>query len=308
MGEADSFALDLKDAAPNGWLEGRGRVRGVEDRQPRIRERSDQRQRVASFGREELETLPYEVAQMGRQRQAVGRQVGEATPHERPSKLEAEKRVAAGLGMDPRDHVARQRVAQAVGDDPPHCSEAEGPDFDPAKLSGSFRTCDVEGKADSRSPGKQESDPRRLETSRRVLDGACRRPIGPLNVVDRDQHGVRFSEGSQDRQKANRDRIRMRALTFGRSQHEGHLDGLALRQRQRRQHPVWKVREQVAQDREREGRFGFAGPAGPDLEARLPPGLDAGLPEPGLADARRPFDHELPDLRLNPVQESVDRR
>ena len=153
---------------------------------------------------------------------------------DQPRHLQGIERVAARRLGDAREHRARQRASQPIGDHPPQRAQGQ--------------------RAEAHAPhavtldGVQQAQPGRLGTRRaqhahrlgvQAPDGegedAGGGPVQPLGVVERQEHGGVTRQLTDEGQQCRRHQAGVERRALRRRAQQRHLQGVALQVRERRE-------------------------------------------------------------------------
>ena len=206
------------------------------------------------------------------------------------SELEREQRVSERDGLDPAQQVTGEGEREPLAQQPPQPAEVQRPDLERAPAvaaQGPFDGRDVQGPA-----REQDHHPCVLEPASGHEQRLDRRRVEPLDVVDGHQQRALGGQQPQHTDERQRDLVRVGRRPVGLGPQERHLERPALGLGQRGELRRGDAVEQV--DERREGELGV-GARGPGLQhpVAVRPGQgEPGLPERGLADARRPGQDE----------------
>ena len=171
----------------------------------RLRERGQGDERLARRLRQAREPASHGLREGLRQRKLLPRLDLPAPGLERPPDLERVERVAAADLANAPEQRARERESEPRVQELVQRAGAQGPEVEPVSALADRRA--VEAERDVAGPvGDEHPDLLVRETAKREREGARRRSVEPLGVVDGDQHGPLLREASKHRQQGRRER------------------------------------------------------------------------------------------------------
>lgn len=157
-----------------------------------------------------------------------------------------------------------------------------------------------------RPPAQEGDDRLGPDAADDELEGPERRPVEPLEVVDREEHRPNTSHGPDDADRRDRDRARLGPLV-ALAPEEGDLERSPLRSRELGEDGVVEAVEEVDEPGERQVGVARRGAGGED--APRPPSCrgDGRLEERRLADPGLSLEEQTSQALVDRVEDALDR-
>jgi hypothetical protein len=200
----------------------------------------------------------------------------------------------------PRERPAEPCLQKAV------CgAEAEGADGQPFNAVALDRPLELRRyRFFTEATGEQQENGLLAHPSQGKRQRARRGRIEPLEVVDSEHERGLPGENIQRAPDSDAERARIRAIG-GILDEERHLERAAPRRRQRRQHALERVLEEVAEARVGKTSLHLRWLRQEDAESPRTRGVDARTPERRLPDPRLALEHECGQSHGGPVEDGV---
>ena len=209
--------------------------------------------------------------------------------------------------MDPQQRLASEDAVEPLAQEPVQRSNAQGPNRHPLEVLDRERSLECRGLNSIRQPPReQQQHAARRGPSKREAEGARRGRVEPLHVVDRDDDRPVVRQHLQRGASRDPERPRIDPVCGRILEEECALERAASRRRQRRQHDVEDVLEQVAEARQSQTALGLGGPRGKDAQSPRMCTLDARKPKRRLPNASLALEHESSRPSLRQAGKAVD--
>ena len=178
--------------------------------------------------------------------------------------------------MDAEQCLAREGPAEPVAQQPMERADAERPHRQPLDALRTERLLESRLlRSVDEPPGEQQEHVVRGEPSQRERECVRRRVVEPLNVVDREEKGRVLGEQLQCTANRHPERPRIDPVPRRLFAEERDLERSPPRRRQRRQHVVEDVLEQIAQPHVSEAALGLGRSRREDAQSLRARMLDA---------------------------------
>ena len=223
-----------------------------------------------------------------------------------PGELERVERVPTGRLVHAQEGRACERQPEVCLEKLVNGTEAQRADVQPLHAVVTDRPLEVRRlRTFAEATGEQQEDRPIAQPPQREGERARRGRIEPLDVVDREDNRPLGSENLERTPNRDTERARVEAVRIFLDE-ECHLERVAPGRRQRRQHVLEHVLEQVAEAGVCQPSFRFSRPRNEDTEASFAGRLDTRKPQRRLPDARLALEHERRRSVGGPVEEGVD--
>ena len=253
MGEADAVPVELDHVAGDGGREpiaGSSSGSVPHELERRVRKCGRCQQRRLRIVWKQHEPVAHQSRERAGQR--LARLEPDRPAADRATKFERVERVPAGQLAQSPELGSRKDELEPVAQEPVKRTGAQRADTQATQRAIGQDAFEIErGRRLLRVPQRQQKpDLLRAQATERELQHEGGRTVEPLEIVDRDEHGLGLGEDSQRPQDGNRYSPLVRGLPFGFGDQERHGEGVCLRRRERREHLLERVSQKVAESDE----------------------------------------------------------
>ena len=287
--ETHAVAVELEQAGVDRRGERGRRIHGSDTRldegHRRPRKRRCRQGDPVCLRREIGESHAEERTQGAGNGEGLSRAERDVALREAPGQLDGEVRVATGRGLQLPKRGWPEMDVEAGAYESPERVTVERPDEEASDRLGRERLVKCERHV-GLGPAAREDEADRLATQAPggELQGARRRSVEPLEVVESDYEGSRGGERSEHPEDAERDCSRKRRRSLGIDLQECDLESPALRNGQLGGRRIGNLLEQVAERGEGELGLRLDRPAGEHAVRAVERPQDRFSPEGRLAD------------------------
>ena len=303
VGERDARPVQLDDPCASGGAQPLLRDAGAQEELDGRVEGGCGGSDGGSGGRiERLDAVCERAREGGRRRHRLARGRGGSRQLEREHRAAA-RRAREGLEVRPGESRAERGC-----EDGTELGRRERADLDP--IDGRVPLAQIErrrgGRAALGSRCDEDADRRGRDAAEGEGEHRGRRPVEPLDVVDRDQQPAVASAAAQELEDASRERVPVDRPGGGRAG-ERALDRNALRRRKQPELLVRRRLEQVRQSRVRELHLALGRSGREHPQAAVTRDPNALLPDRRLAEPALAVEHERRGSFSTVGQERLDR-
>src|SRR3954469_16337780 len=306
MGEANDAVVALDNARGDRGLE---RVcRNARPLQERFRRRPEcrgERERLARGRGKPGETRADELVERLRHRERLER----VDVHvKNADQLQGEERVPTRPLMDAEQCLAGERPLETVVEEPMQRADAERTYRQP--LDALRGECALELRrlrSVEKPPSQQHEYTLRNQSSQRKRKRVRRGRVKPLNIVDGNQDRLRLAETVQHVAHRHGERAAIDGITRRLRSKQRDLERAPPRRRQRSQHVVADILEQISQPHVRQASLGLRRPRRKHEKASLACARDGRQPDRRFPDPRLALEYEPGGPLDWTVEERVDR-
>jgi hypothetical protein len=261
-----------------------------------------EQQALARARRKSIEACAHESLQRCGN---VQRLHGVDVPTQNPGELERVERVSARDLMHTQKRRPRERPAEPCLQEAVCGAETEGADRQPLNALALDRPIELRRlRSFPKATGEQQEDRLLAHPPQGKRQHARRGRIEPLEVVDSEHERGLRSQNVQRAPDGHAECARIRAIG-GILDEERHFERAAPRRRQRRQHTLERVLEEVAEAGVGKASLHLRRLRQENPESPRARGVDARTPERRLPDPRLALEQECRRSRGGPVEDGV---